>query len=400
MQTDIEITKIKITDRKRSLNNSKVAELAHSISQLGLLNPITVKAVNSHFELIAGYHRLEAFKLLKKGVIPAQLFEGDDLAAELAEIDENLKRNDLTVLEQGEHLQRRNEILEAMGHRATQKNNQYASETVSLALTTADIAAEVGLSKRAAQQRAQIARDIDDEVKDIIRDTDIADSTTQLLELARMDTETQIAVAQLITDGEAKDVKDAKRKINKDERIDKIIETNKGNKPLSGIGPFSVIYADPPWRYDHPISDSRKIENQYPTMEAEEIYSLPVQDIVSDDAIIFLWVTTPMLKKGLQVLEAWGFEYRTSMVWVKPSIGPGQWVRQRHEILLIGVRGSIPTPKDEDKHDSVLEAPRGRHSEKPDCVYDIIERMYPKLERIELFSRNKREGWEAWGNQA
>lgn len=98
-------------------------------------------------------------------------------------------------------------------------------------------------------------------------------------------------------------------------------------------------------------------------------------------------------------MESWGFDYRTSMVWVKPSIGPGQWVRQRHEYLLIGVRGSIPTPKGVDKPDSVIESPREEHSKKPEIVYDIIERMYPELPKVELFCRNPREGWCAWGNQ-
>jgi N6-adenosine-specific RNA methylase IME4 len=195
-------------------------------------------------------------------------------------------------------------------------------------------------------------------------------------------------------------IPEAKRVINRAERIEKLVEITENNKPLEGIGIFPVIYADPPWQYEHPISDSRRIENQYPTMTIEEICNLPVSDITTEDAILFLWVSTPMLKKGLQVLDAWGFEYRTSMVWVKPSIGPGQWVRQRHEILLIGVKGSIPTPKGEDKPDSVIEAPRQEHSKKPEIVYDIIEKMYPELEKVELFCRQSRQGWKAWGNQS
>ena len=192
-------------------------------------------------------------------------------------------------------------------------------------------------------------------------------------------------------------IADAVRQIKRADRIEKIVQ--KTAEPLDGIGVFPVIYADPPWEYDHPISDSRRIENQYPTMSLDEIMSLPVKDIAADDAILFLWVTTPMLEKGLKVLNAWGFDYRTSMVWVKPSIGPGQWVRQRHEYLLIGVRGDIPTPKGEDKPDSVIEAPREEHSKKPELVYDIIERMYPELPKVELFSRCKRENWTAWGNE-
>jgi len=196
-----------------------------------------------------------------------------------------------------------------------------------------------------------------------------------------------------------KEVEQERRQERRQERIENIAEMVSNNKPIDGIGVFPVIYADPPWQYDHPISDSRKIENQYPTMPIEEIYALPVEKIAAPDCILFLWVTTPFLEKGLRVLGAWGFDYRTSMVWVKPSIGPGQWVRQRHEYLLIGVRGHIPTPEGKNKPDSVIEAPRTEHSEKPEVVYEIIERMYPELPKVELFCRNPRIGWVAWGNE-
>jgi len=195
-------------------------------------------------------------------------------------------------------------------------------------------------------------------------------------------------------------LQDAKRETRKQERFENLVTINANNKPLNGdIGKFNVIYADPPWQYEHPISDSRRIENQYPTLSLDEICKLPVQEICEDDAILFLWASTPMLKNALQVMEAWGFEYRTGMVWVKPSIGPGQWVRQRHEHLLIGIRGNIPTPYSNGKPDSVVEAPREGHSQKPTVFYSIIEQMYPSLSKKELFCRKLREGWAAWGNQ-
>jgi N6-adenosine-specific RNA methylase IME4 len=172
-------------------------------------------------------------------------------------------------------------------------------------------------------------------------------------------------------------------------------------------GKYQVFYADPPWRYDFPLSDSRAIENQYPTMELEEICALeiggqPVQELAEKDSIVFLWCPPAFTKKAIMVLEAWGFEYRTNAVWVKPSIGPGQWVRQRHELLMIGVRGDMPTPMGENKPDSVIEAAREEHSKKPDVVYDIIEKMYPDFKKLELFARGAtpRENWCFWGNQA
>jgi len=400
----LDIARIQVGQRKRKLDEGKVRSLAESFESIGQLQPITVEQCEyGNYRMIAGLHRLEAAKLLGWESIEAQEFEGDAVAAELAEIDENLMRNDLTVLEQGEHLARRQELV---GFK--QGDNRFTigrRATVAPLKTTLEIAKDAGISERSAHNRISVARNIVPEVKDAIRNTEIANSTTQLLELARLAPEKQVEVAKGIAEGASsiaefiKSIDGQKREARRIERIDKINAAVENNKPLNGIGVFPVIYADPPWEYDHPISDSRRIENQYPTMSLDEIMSLPVKDIAADDAILFLWVTTPMLEKGLKVLNAWGFDYRTSMVWVKPSIGPGQWVRQRHEYLLIGVRGDIPTPKGEDKPDSVIEAPREEHSKKPEIVYDIIERMYPELPKVELFSRRKRENWAAWGNE-
>jgi len=99
-------------------------------------------------------------------------------------------------------------------------------------------------------------------------------------------------------------------------------------------------------------------------------------------------------------MEAWGFDYRTNIVWVKDRDGMGYYVRQRHEMLLIGIRGRLPVPKPADRSSSVFEAPRGVHSAKPEGAYEIIERMYPDLPRVELFARRRRPGWEAWGHEA
>ena len=99
-------------------------------------------------------------------------------------------------------------------------------------------------------------------------------------------------------------------------------------------------------------------------------------------------------------MHAWGFEYKTNLVWIKPSIGLGTWVRNRHELLLVGRRGSFPKPEPEDLPDSAIEAPRGGHSEKPGSVYELLERMYPQASKLELFARGiPRAGWAAWGNQ-
>jgi N6-adenosine-specific RNA methylase IME4 len=102
----------------------------------------------------------------------------------------------------------------------------------------------------------------------------------------------------------------------------------------------------------------------------------------------------------MQVMDSWGFTYRTCMVWVKDKIGMGYYARQKHELLLIGSRGSLPVPEPQNRPQSVVEAPRTEHSRKPDTFYDIIETMYPEYNKIELFSRERRDQWDCWGNQA
>lgn len=194
-----DIHAITVGSRKRPISGEKVRILAESIAENGLLQPIGITAENV---LIFGAHRLEAHKLLGLAQIEANVFDIDPLDAELAEIDENLQRNNLTVLEEGEHLYRRNQILEARGQRAqsgTSIKNLPTGVTVSPVKSTAEIAADMGLNERSAQRRQQIARDITPEVRDAIRDLPIADSTTQLLTLARLEPSQQMQAAEKLT---------------------------------------------------------------------------------------------------------------------------------------------------------------------------------------------------------
>ena len=163
-------------------------------------------------------------------------------------------------------------------------------------------------------------------------------------------------------------------------------------------GRYGVVYADPPWRYEHAEADNREIENQYPTMALDEIKALDVP--AADDCVLFLWATSPKLAEAMEVVEAWGFSYRTCAVWVKDRIGMGYYFRQRHELLLVAARGRPGTPATADRVDSVFEAPRGTHSAKPVSVREAIEVMYPGHPKIELFAREAPAGWAVWGHEA
>jgi len=186
----VEISDIVIGNRRRKLNKDKVSELAESMKLIGQLEPLTITKDNV---LLAGWHRLEAAKSLGWDEIKAEVFDGNEVECELAEIDENLMRNDLTILEQGEHLARRQELI---GYKrgGDRKSSAFSKAQNEPLKTTAEIAHDIGISKQTAKRRMQVARNIVPEVKDAIRNTEIANSTTQLLQLARLAPEEQIEV--------------------------------------------------------------------------------------------------------------------------------------------------------------------------------------------------------------
>jgi N6-adenosine-specific RNA methylase IME4 len=164
---------------------------------------------------------------------------------------------------------------------------------------------------------------------------------------------------------------------------------------------YAVILADPPWSfraYNEDTGQDRGAVNHYPTMTLDEIKVLPIP--AAKDAVLFLWATVPMLPQALEVMTAWGFTYKSSFAWVKDKRGLGFWSRNRHELLLVGTRGGIPCPAPGEQFDSVIEAPRGRHSEKPVIVREMIAQMFPNLPKLEMFARGQRvDGWDLWGNE-
>jgi N6-adenosine-specific RNA methylase IME4 len=199
----------------------------------------------------------------------------------------------------------------------------------------------------------------------------------------------------------SKEIRTERAEKRRAERIERLADISKGNTTLGLQQTYPIVLADPPWRFEHPTySLSRDIEENYPTLPIDEICALPVSELASESALLFLWVPTPLLEQAFQVIAAWGFEYRTGIVWDKCIVGMGNYVRQRHENLLIARRAEFPTPEPARRPPSIIEARRREHSRKPDEAYEIIERMYPDLPKIELFARNAREGWARWRNQA
>jgi N6-adenosine-specific RNA methylase IME4 len=162
-----------------------------------------------------------------------------------------------------------------------------------------------------------------------------------------------------------------------------------------------VIVGDPEWRFEpwsRETGMDRAADNHYPTSVLDVIKARDVPSIAADDCVLFLWATVPMLPHALAVMTAWGFDYRSHFVWAKDRIGTGYWNRNKHELLLVGVKGKIPAPAMGEQWESLIEAPVGEHSAKPEIFLEMIEAYYPTLPKIELNRRGPaRPGWRAWG---
>jgi len=173
---------------------------------------------------------------------------------------------------------------------------------------------------------------------------------------------------------------------------------------------FHTVLADPPWRFQNKtgkMAPEHKRLNRYCTMKLNEIMELPVQDVTADTAHLYLWVPNALLKEGLQVLDSWGFQYKTNIVWHKvrkdgepDGRGVGFYFRNTTELVLFGVKGkNARTLAPGRKQVNIIRTMKREHSRKPDELYGIIEDC-SSPPYIELFARGPREGWVSWGNQA
>ena len=191
------------------------------------------------------------------------------------------------------------------------------------------------------------------------------------------------------------------RKIIKKEELKQIrIDIEKGVKKvdINNIPEkFDIMQADPPWRYDFAETSNRKIENQYTTMDHNDIANMKVP--AKDNCVLFMWATAPKLIEALDVMKAWGFTYKTHAVWDKQKIGMGYWFRGQHELLMVGVKGKFSPPDSTIRISSVIKEERSQHSKKPDLIADYIDLAYYNKSKIELFCREPRSGWYSFGNQ-
>jgi N6-adenosine-specific RNA methylase IME4/ParB-like chromosome segregation protein Spo0J len=345
-----------------AMSDAVYAALRDDIEARDIQDPlhITPKGV-----VVDGHERLRAARELKFAEVPVLVLEPDEdpvdhmLAAALLRRDLNVAQRAMLALELGVYRERR-----AEGVTRKRANLRHAGVDVAGAPhrgRSRDLAAKIaGVSPRTIQNAITICEKAPD-----------------LHVAARAG---RLSIAQALAE------------------IDKRANHAEIRKaPPLPNDPVELIYADPPWQSANPGSRWSP-EHHYPTMPQDEIKRLPVP--AAEDAVLFLWAVSALLPEAIEVMRAWGFEYRSNIVWDKLSIGLGVWVRHEHELLLIGRRGKYSPPEESLRIRSIVRARRGRHSEKPKRFYELIEQMYPHADKLELFARGKpRAGWAAWGNE-
>jgi N6-adenosine-specific RNA methylase IME4 len=345
-----------------SMTTPEAVALRVDIERRGIADPL---AITKDGVVLDGRHRLQIALELGLDYVPVRIVEPDDEVDYM--LSAALQRRQLSPS------QRAALVLILADYLAT-KAAALARKNANLRKGTAEVARVPHRGGRSRDHAANLAGVSPRLVQDAIR---VKETDRELFE--------QVTTGRL-------PIRQAVQQLKREERYSRI-----GPSPALPAGVFDLIYADPPWHMGSPGSSSSP-EQHYPTMTTAAIAALNIP--AADNAVLLLWAVSGMLPDALDVIAGWGFVPKTTLVWVKPSIGPGNYARNRHEILIVATRGTYPLPEPKDRPDSVVDAPRGRHSEKPKVFYELIERMYPTTTRLEMFARGKpHPGWTAWGNE-
>lgn len=368
------------------MQGAEFESLKNDIAKNGQLESIWL---HPDGRIIDGRNRHRACREL--GIAPEfRTWEGTDPTAFVVSL--NLYRRHLSESQRGMVAAK----LANMNHGGDRKSGEIKG-SIDLLIPQADAATLLNVSVPTIKRAKSVMEHGTAELIESVEQGDIPVSAAA--KIAKLTEDEQTEALGMIDSGE---VKYADQAVGKIKRRNKAETIAANNQPIeNSLGTFNVLYADPPWRYEHSVTDSRQIENQYPTMSLDDICALPIGEITEPDAVLLLWATSPKLAEAMQVIDAWGFTYRSCMVWDKERMGMGYYARQQHELLLIAARGNLPVPEAANRPRSVIRIERDeKHSAKPHEFYQIIERMYPEYRKVELFARERRPDWAAWGNQS
>lgn len=412
--TIVRLDAITVPPRLRALRSETVDELALSMQARGLFHPLVLRQREAGgYALVAGRHRLAAARKLGWPEVKAIVFNGMGAdAAEIYEIDENLIRADLSPAERKLHIARRKELYEqehpqtkhgAVGRRGKSSRNENSF--------VASTAAKTG------KGRSTVARDVT-HAKRVGVLSDIAhtclDEETEIAALAKLPEAEQVKLAARAKAGEKVSAKHVGKKLRRAE-----LERELGGRIMAlPTKKYGLIVADDEWDHEpwsRETGMDRHASNHFETAKdahkAEELHERTKArfECAADDCLLAMWSTVQHLAVAIDLLRLRGFKYVSHYAWGKTGrsnpearvIGLGHWNRNKHELLLLGVRGRVPCPAQGDQWDSLVMAPRGRHSAKPERFLEMLEQYYPTVPKIELNRRGPaRKGWSGWGNQA
>jgi N6-adenosine-specific RNA methylase IME4 len=391
------------------LGEAELAELGGDIEQNG-----QVETVKLHREMVLdGRNRYTA--CIKRGLgVRVEVFAGTDREALAYVIAKNLRRRHLTESQRAMVAAK----LATLRIGDNQFSKAAAVDAPPLPLGSGEGAAVVAqpeplvsqseaadvlnVGRRSVQRAAVVEDKAAPELKAAVEAGKVAVSTAAEIAEA-LPAEEQKGVAAMSEAeilAKAKAIRKEKNEQRRAERVEKLKKQAAGNTELSTATRFPVIYMDPPTKFDAGDSD-RSTENHYPTMTEEELAKLPVGELATDDAVLFIWTTVPWLVKTLRLIEAYGFTYVSEFCWDKQHQGTGFWNRNQHEPLLIATRGKMVAPDPSVLKASVHAEARTAHSAKPAYFRELISAYYPDLPKVELFPRGELPGdWKGWGNEA
>jgi N6-adenosine-specific RNA methylase IME4 len=403
------------------LSEFDLGELASDIASNGQRDPIIL-----HRDLVLdGRNRYRACIL--KGIVPRfEMFTGTNDEALDFVISKNVYRRHLSSSQRAIAMA----DYEEYRHGGKRRNLVFQDANLHLegiddpakpAATRAELAERGHVSERLIASAAVVRDHGADELKEAVRSGELAVSAAE--DIAQRPADEQRAIlATLPRDAAGKLTPEAKKALGpviKEIRAEKQIEKKQKRKTrekvLGGIilalpqTKAGVIVSDFEWHFKVRSAETgmdRHAANHYLTAAdcntPEEIVERQRErmSVAADDCVHFMWCPASFNAIALKVMELQGFKYVSQFVWIKPGIGTGYWVRDKHELLLIGVRGNIPCPAMGDQFDSAIPADKGPHSKKPDFQYEIAEAYFPTLPKIELNARRARSGWIQWGNEA
>jgi N6-adenosine-specific RNA methylase IME4 len=414
--TEIDLHLCYPSPRARPIDGGSVNALASSIADGALLNAITVRRVQKSsagqtfgaYEVIAGMHRIQAFRHLGRQTIPAIILDVDDLRAELLLIDENLYRNDLTPAERASAQARRKAIYQQLHPETRHGGDRKSTGQVGHLIETPrfdEAAAEAtGQSKRTVRRDVKRGEALGEDALAKVARTSL-DKGEELDALAKLPTDRREALIDRAVQGGKVSAKVELKKVVRESKEKDLADRILALPDIKA----GLILSDFEWDfepYSRETGMDRHASNHYVTAKDSHTPEQIVErqrermSVAADNCIHLMWVPACFSAIGHKVMELQGFRYVSQFVWIKPGIGTGYWVRDKHELLLIGIRGKIPAPAMGEQFPSAIEAPKGKHSEKPDFQYEIAEKYFPNLPKVELNARRARAGWIQWGDEA